>query len=181
MCALTCAAPQVTPVSRPLSRSVRWPLEGCSAETSSHIGLPRIEPPVSVSRPSWSLPFYQGIDSEGSLGGGPFSEGTKPMWNEDWAVKALCNQARPDELFVRGAAQNRAKQLCAGCPVRTECLAEALDNEIEWGVWGGMTERERRALLRRRPNVTSWRRLLETAMADHVATVSVQTAELVPA
>ena len=49
---------------------------------------------------------------------------------------------------MRGAEQNKAKQLCAGCPVRTECLAEALDNQIEWGVWGGMTERERRALLR---------------------------------
>ena len=104
------------------------------------------------------------------------------MWNEDWAVKALCNQTRPDELFVRGAAQNRAKQMCAGCPVRTECLAEALDNQIEWGVWGGMTERERRALLRRRPNVHSWRRLLETAMIDHAASVSaVVTPELVPA
>jgi len=90
-------------------------------------------------------------------------------WNEDWASRATCNQTRPDELFVRGAAQNRAKQMCAGCPVRTECLGEALDNHIEWGVWGGMTERERRALLRRRPNVTSWRRLLETAMADHQA------------
>jgi WhiB family redox-sensing transcriptional regulator len=51
--------------------------------------------------------------------------------------------------------------------VKAECLAEALDNQIEWGVWGGMTERERRALLRRRPNVTSWRRLLEAAMVDH--------------
>jgi WhiB family transcriptional regulator, redox-sensing transcriptional regulator len=38
-----------------------------------------------------------------------------------------------------------------------------------------MTERERRALLRRRPNVTSWRLLLETAMADHVAAVSAST------
>ena len=53
------------------------------------------------------------------------------------------------------------------CPVRTECLADALDNRIEFGVWGGMTERERRALLRRRPNVLSWRRLLETARAEH--------------
>ena len=64
----------------------------------------------------------------------------------------------PDALFVQGAAQNRAKAVCLGCPVRTECLADALDNRIEFGVWGGMTERERRALLRRRPNVTSWRR-----------------------
>jgi WhiB family redox-sensing transcriptional regulator len=88
-------------------------------------------------------------------------------WNEEWASKALCNQARPDELFVRGAAQNRAKQLCAGCPVRTECLAEALDNRIEWGVWGGLTERERRAVLRKRPQVTSWAKLLRTARENH--------------
>ena len=72
---------------------------------------------------------------------------------------------QPDKLFVRGAEQNKAKTMCAGCPVRTECLAEALDNQIEWGVWGGMTERERRALLRRRPNA-SWRSLLETARKD---------------
>jgi WhiB family redox-sensing transcriptional regulator len=50
--------------------------------------------------------------------------------------------------------------LCEDCPVRRECLAEALDNNMEWGVWGGMTERERRALLRRRPDVTSWREVL---------------------
>jgi WhiB family redox-sensing transcriptional regulator len=79
----------------------------------------------------------------------------------------VCKQSAPDELFVRGAQQHRAKLVCGGCPVRAECLAEALDNEMEWGVWGGMTERERRAILRKRPNVTSWRTLLETAMSDH--------------
>ena len=47
-----------------------------------------------------------------------------------------------------------------GCPVRFDCLAEALDNRIEWGVWGGMTERERRQLLRQRPDVRSWRSVL---------------------
>ena len=88
-------------------------------------------------------------------------------WNEQWADAALCRSTRPDELFVKGAAQNRAKQICGQCPVRTECLSEALDNKVEWGVWGGMTERERRALLRRRPNVTSWRNLLETAREEH--------------
>lgn len=92
------------------------------------------------------------------------------MWTEDWAPNAACRQAKPDELFVRGAEQNKAKLMCTGCPVRAECLAEALDNEIEWGVWGGMTERERRALLRRRPDVTSWRLLLEDARASHTAT-----------
>ena len=66
--------------------------------------------------------------------------------------------------------------MCGGCPVRTECLADALDNRVEFGVWGGLTERERRALLRRRPNVKSWRELLESAMADFEAS----RAEAVP-
>lgn len=85
----------------------------------------------------------------------------------DWAARGSCRASDPDALFVQGAAQNRAKAVCLGCPVRTECLADALDNRTEFGVWGGMTERERRALLRRRPNVRSWRRLLETARAEH--------------
>src|SRR5215472_2439294 len=85
------------------------------------------------------------------------------MWIADWTARAACKETDPDELFVQGAAQNRAKLICRGCVVRTECLADALDNRIEFGVWGGMTERERRALLRRRPDVTSWRELLEQA------------------
>ncbi len=84
-----------------------------------------------------------------------------------WAARGACRTADPDLLFVQGAAQNRAKAVCMACPVRTECLADALDNRIEFGVWGGMTERERRALLRRRPNVASWSRLLEVARAEH--------------
>lgn len=83
------------------------------------------------------------------------------MWITDWTARAACKGTDPDELFVQGAAQNRAKVVCANCPVRTECLADALDNRVEYGVWGGMTERERRALLRRRPEVGSWRKVLE--------------------
>ncbi|MBK6872926.1 MAG: WhiB family transcriptional regulator [Kineosporiaceae bacterium] len=94
----------------------------------------------------------------------------------DWAAKGACRTADPDMLFVQGAAQNRAKAVCMACSVRTECLADALDNRIEFGVWGGMTERERRALLRRRPNVASWRRLLEIARAEHEQVVGVSTA-----
>ena len=88
----------------------------------------------------------------------------------DWMVRGACNSGDPDALFVQGAAQHRAKIICMGCEVRTECLAEALDRGIEFGVWGGMTERERRAILRRRPDVQSWRDLLFAARADHVAT-----------
>jgi WhiB family redox-sensing transcriptional regulator len=85
----------------------------------------------------------------------------------EWSEHGLCRSTDPDELFVQGAAQQRAKAVCTGCPVRTECLAYALDHRVEFGVWGGMTERERRALLRRRPTVTSWRGLLEAARAHH--------------
>jgi WhiB family redox-sensing transcriptional regulator len=88
-------------------------------------------------------------------------------WNSDWTSAAACRGSDPDTLFVQGAAQNRAKAVCLGCEVRTECLADALDNRVEFGVWGGMTERERRALLRRRPNVTSWRNLLQTAQEEY--------------
>jgi WhiB family redox-sensing transcriptional regulator len=85
----------------------------------------------------------------------------------DWATAASCRRVDPDDLFVQGAAQNRAKAVCLGCPVRAECLADALDSRIEFGVWGGMTERERRALLRRRPDVHSWWRLLDAAARDY--------------
>jgi WhiB family redox-sensing transcriptional regulator len=99
-------------------------------------------------------------------------------WVADWAVYGACRSGDPDTLFVQGAEQNRAKAICLGCPVRTECLADALDNGVEFGVWGGMTERERRALLKRRPNVTSWRRLLQQARASHLRSVGSQPADL---
>lgn len=83
-----------------------------------------------------------------------------------WKQQAVCANSDPDLLFVTGAAQRDAARLCSGCPVKTECLAEALDNQVEYGVWGGMTERQRRALLKRCPDVTSWRDLLENARAE---------------
>ena len=89
------------------------------------------------------------------------------MWINDWTTRAACKGTDPDELFVQGAAQNHAKLICRGCPVRTECLADALDNAIDFGVWGGMTVRERRALRRRRPEITSWRDLLERARDEY--------------
>lgn len=98
-------------------------------------------------------------------------------FDHHWAVDAACRTSDPDTLFVQGAAQNRAKAICLGCQVRTECLADALDNRVEFGVWGGMTERDRRALLRRRPNITSWRRLLETAQSDFDTTIILPTSK----
>ncbi len=62
--------------------------------------------------------------------------------------------------------------------MRTECLADALDNRIEFGVWGGMTERERRALLRKRSDVVSWRRVLEAARDDFSHDIPLQRRSL---
>src|SRR3954452_24473468 len=90
-----------------------------------------------------------------------------------WRMNASCRDAEQQGLFVRGAEQNRAKAVCMGCPVRTEWLAEALDGRINFGVWGGMTERERRALLRRRPDVESWAVLLEAAKRNATERVKV--------
>jgi len=102
-------------------------------------------------------------------------EGVAPArstWVEDWAKFGACSAAEPDALFVQGAAQQQAKQVCMGCPVIAECLADSLDNHTEFGVWGGMTERERRALLKRRPNVLSWRALFEADRARHERSAS---------
>ena len=81
------------------------------------------------------------------------------MQRDDWTMRAKC-RGMEDALFPEASDQKRARLLCSGCPVRFECLSEALDNRIEWGIWGGMTERERRLLLRQRPDVTSWSEFL---------------------
>ncbi|SPM42162.1 transcriptional regulator [Mycobacterium numidiamassiliense] len=73
-----------------------------------------------------------------------------------WVSKARCLAIDPDELFVRGAAQREAAVICRHCPVIVECAADALDNRVEFGVWGGITERHRRALLKQHPEVVSW-------------------------
>jgi len=62
--------------------------------------------------------------------------------------------------------------------VKTPCLAEGLDGEYT-GVWGGMTDRERNALKKRRPNVKSWTRLLIAAEKEHrQAAAKVNTPEV---
>ena len=96
----------------------------------------------------------------------PTRQGAASGWVEDWAPLGSCSTTDPDALFVQGAAQQTAKIVCQRCPVIAECLADALDNRTEFGVWGGMTERERRALLKRRPNITSWALLFAQARSQ---------------
>ena len=86
-------------------------------------------------------------------------------------MRAKC-RGMEDALFPDASDQKRARLLCSGCPVRFECLAEALDNRIEWGVWGGMTERERRLLLRQRTDVVSWTSILVGKQGPQVEALS---------
>jgi WhiB family redox-sensing transcriptional regulator len=81
---------------------------------------------------------------------------SEPEARNAWVANAVCRTADPDELFVSGAAQRQAATICRRCPVMTECAADALDNRIEFGVWGGLTERQRRVLLKKHPGVDSW-------------------------
>jgi WhiB family redox-sensing transcriptional regulator len=78
-----------------------------------------------------------------------------------WVAKARCRGVDPDQLFVRGAAQRKAATICRHCPVLMQCGADALDNRVEFGVWGGMTERQRRALIKQHPEVDSWAEFFE--------------------
>ncbi|WP_300015126.1 WhiB family transcriptional regulator [Pseudonocardia sp.] len=95
------------------------------------------------------------------------SSAQRHRWN--WRAAARCRTTDADGLFVTGAQQREARMFCRSCPVRTECLAHALDERIEFGVWGGMTERERRALLRNRPEIGSWYEMLIDARSAYYA------------
>lgn len=65
-----------------------------------------------------------------------------------WADDALCAQTDPDSFFPEKGGETRtAKATCARCLVRAECLDYALANNERFGVWGGLSERERRKLI----------------------------------
>jgi len=83
----------------------------------------------------------------------------------DWRIRALCRSGDPELLFVSGARQREVASICRNCPVKWECAADALDNKVEYGVWGGLTERQRRSLLKKYPEVDSW----ATFLARHQA------------
>src|SRR5206468_2765208 len=64
-----------------------------------------------------------------------------------WRELAACRGTDLEVFFPgRGESAEPARQVCAGCPVRQACLDYAITNRITHGIWGGLTERERRAL-----------------------------------
>lgn len=66
-----------------------------------------------------------------------------------WQEQAVCAQSDPELFFPeKGGATSGAKALCRSCPVKDECLNYALTHDERFGVWGGLSERERRGLTR---------------------------------
>lgn len=80
--------------------------------------------------------------------------------DQDWRASGRCASTDPDLFFAVGAKEHReAKTICRGCPVRAQCLSYAMEAPIDHGIWGGLTERERRRHRRLAPN-GEWRRAL---------------------
>ena len=73
------------------------------------------------------------------------------MLDTSWQEFANCLGVDPDLFFPeRGASTREAKEVCRGCVVRPDCLEFALANGEKFGIWGGMSERERRRIRRQR-------------------------------
>ncbi|SDS29296.1 MULTISPECIES: WhiB family transcriptional regulator [Microterricola] len=67
-----------------------------------------------------------------------------------WQTDSLCAQTDPEAFFPeKGGSTRDAKKICGSCEVRTECLEYALANDERFGIWGGLSERERRKLRKR--------------------------------
>ena len=75
----------------------------------------------------------------------------KPDLDTGWKDLSTCLGVDPDLFFPeRGASTREAKEVCRGCEVRIDCLEYALQNGEKFGIWGGMSERERRRIRRQR-------------------------------
>jgi WhiB family redox-sensing transcriptional regulator len=68
---------------------------------------------------------------------------------QEWQERALCAQTDPEAFFPeKGGSTREAKKICTDCEVKAECLDYALANDERFGIWGGLSERERRRLRR---------------------------------
>ena len=69
--------------------------------------------------------------------------------DDEWQERALCAQTDPEAFFPeKGGSTREAKRICLGCEVRDSCLEYALAHDERFGIWGGLSERERRRLKR---------------------------------
>jgi WhiB family transcriptional regulator, redox-sensing transcriptional regulator len=98
------------------------------------------------------------VDDYVAVGGKPHlslvAEGFEELYEatedqDQWQERALCAQTDPEAFFPeKGGSTREAKRICMGCEVRDECLDYALAHDERFGIWGGLSERERRRLKR---------------------------------
>ena len=95
---------------------------------------------------------------------------------EDWRFRAACRYADPELFFPEGTAgpaveaADLAKRFCGRCLVRARCLDWALDHNAAFGIWGGVTEGERRDLRHAFPARVTGK---EVSVPDHTRAASV--------
>lgn len=86
---------------------------------------------------------------------------------DTWQLLANCLGQDPDLFFPeRGASTKEAKAVCQGCEVRGDCLEYALANEEKFGIWGGLSDRERRRILRQRALARAAQAVQEKVMSS---------------
>lgn len=79
----------------------------------------------------------------------PFGDDSGDLDEDQWQERALCAQTDPEAFFPeKGGSTREAKRICLGCEVKDACLEYALANDERFGIWGGLSERERRRLKR---------------------------------
>jgi WhiB family transcriptional regulator, redox-sensing transcriptional regulator len=89
-----------------------------------------------------------GVSFDAGLTAGPLG-GADPD-EQGWQESALCAETDPEAFFPeKGGSTREAKKICTGCEVKAQCLEYALANDERFGIWGGLSERERRRLRRR--------------------------------
>jgi WhiB family transcriptional regulator, redox-sensing transcriptional regulator len=96
--------------------------------------------PAAIARPHLSLVPDAPV---------AFEPEPEPLSADEWQDRALCAQTDPEAFFPeKGGSTREAKKICLGCEVRHECLDYALAHDERFGIWGGLSERERRRLKR---------------------------------
>jgi WhiB family redox-sensing transcriptional regulator len=90
------------------------------------------------------------ISAQGEFGMGGLTNTGTGSTDLSWQERALCAQTDPEAFFPeKGGSTREAKRVCLSCDVRSECLEYALGHDERFGIWGGLSERERRRLKRR--------------------------------
>lgn len=106
-----------------------------SVDNAPHINT-GMTPLETAGRPQLSLvPEHIDVDPEAE--------------DDQWQERALCAQTDPEAFFPeKGGSTREAKRICQGCEVKDACLEYALAHDERFGIWGGLSERERRRLKR---------------------------------